>query len=68
MTTPADDPAALVLEATLRARALGWRTITVSRLMRVAAGDNKAMPPHPETAPPSAFSTYRARPAAGGNQ
>lgn len=51
-----------VLEATRRARILGWRTITVSRLARVAAGDEKAMPPDPATAPKSAFSTYRPRP------
>lgn len=62
----ADVAAALrVLDATRRARQLGWRTITVSRLMRVASGDDKAMPPDPATAPPSAFGTYRPRAAAG---
>ncbi|MCX5137619.1 hypothetical protein OOK06_36740 [Streptomyces sp. NBC_00340] len=59
MTEPT--PADRVLEATRRARALGWRTITVSRLARIAAGDEKAMPPDPATAPRSAFSTYRSR-------
>jgi hypothetical protein len=55
-------PADRVLEATRRARALGWRTIAVSRLTRIAAGDERAMPPDPASAPKSAFSTYRPRP------
>jgi hypothetical protein len=59
MTTTDTAAALRLLEAARRARALGWRTITVSRLIRIAIGDGKAMPPDPATAPPSAFSTYR---------
>lgn len=48
-----------LLEAVHRARGLGWRTITVDRLVRIANGDDdKAMPPHPETAPKSARGTH----------
>lgn len=48
-----------LLEAVHRARGLGWRTITVDRLVRIANGDDdKAMPPRPETAPKSARGTY----------
>lgn len=50
-----------LLEATRRARVLGWRTITVARLARIAAGDETAMPPDPATAPKSAFGSYRPR-------
>lgn len=49
-----------LLEAVHRARGLGWRTVTVDRLVRIANGDDKAMPPHPETAPQSARGTYHA--------
>ncbi|MGW3308157.1 hypothetical protein ACWDG9_16405 [Streptomyces sp. NPDC001073] len=48
-----------LLQAVHRARRLGWRTITVNRLVRVANGDDpEAMPPHPDTAPKSARGTY----------
>lgn len=48
-----------LLEAVHRCRGLGWRTITVDRLVRIANGDDdKAMPPHPETAPKSARGTH----------
>jgi hypothetical protein len=50
-----------LLEAVHRARALGWRTVTVDRLVRIANGDDpKAMPPDPATAPKSARSTHHA--------
>ena len=58
---PVCTPAELLQEGVRRARALGWRTITVSRLIRLAAGDKTALPPDPRTAPPSAFGTYRPR-------
>lgn len=48
-----------LLEAVHRTRGLGWRTVTVNRLVRIANGDDKAMPPHPDTAPRSAFGPYR---------
>lgn len=47
--------AQLVLEAAARAERLGWRTITLKRLQRLAEGDEKALPPDPATAPRSAF-------------
>lgn len=47
-----------LLEAVHRARGLGWRTVTVDRLVRVANGDDKAMPPHPADAPKSKRGTY----------
>ena len=47
-----------LLEAVHRCRALGWRTITVDRLVRIANGNDQAMPPDPATAPPSARGTY----------
>lgn len=48
-----------LLEAVHRCRALGWRTITVDRLVRIANGDDgKAMPPDPNTAPPSTRGNY----------
>jgi len=48
-----------LLEAVHRCRALGWRTVTVDRLVRIANGDDaKAMPPDPATAPPGARGTY----------
>lgn len=50
-----------LLEAVHRCRALGWRTVTVDRLVRIANGDDaKAMPPDPERAPRSARGTYHA--------
>ncbi|WP_020141163.1 hypothetical protein [Streptomyces sp. 351MFTsu5.1] len=49
-----------LLEAVHRCRGLGWRTVTVDRLVRVANGDDKAMPPDPATAPRSARGTYHA--------
>jgi len=47
-----------LLEAVHRARGLGWRTITVDRLVRLVNGDDKAMPPHPDTAPKSRRGTH----------
>lgn len=47
--------AELILEALARAERLGWRTITLRRLRRLATGDEKALPPDPRTAPRSAF-------------
>lgn len=48
-----------LLEAVHRCRALGWRTVTVDRLVRIANGDDdKAMPPDPAAAPKSARGTY----------
>jgi hypothetical protein len=50
-----------LLEAVHRLRALGWRTVTVDRLVRIANGnDAKAMPPNPAAAPKSARGTYHA--------
>ncbi|GHF07997.1 hypothetical protein GCM10014715_74890 [Streptomyces spiralis] len=50
-----------LLEAVHRCRALGWRTITVDRLVRITNGDDaKAMPPDPATAPRSARGTHHA--------
>lgn len=63
-TTPARDPGELLYEAARRAAELGWRTITVARLRKLAQGDASALPPGPATAPPSAFGTYRPRPTA----
>jgi hypothetical protein len=48
-------PAELILEALARAERMGWRTITLQRLRKLAAGDEKALPPDPVTAPISAF-------------
>jgi hypothetical protein len=49
-----------LLEAVHRCRGLGWRTVTVDRLVRIANGDDdKAMPPNPADAPKSARGTYR---------
>lgn len=59
----ASDPNQLLAEAARRAADLGWRTITVARLTRLRLGDASALPPDPQTAPPSAFGTYRPRPA-----
>jgi len=47
--------AQLILEATARAERLGWRTITLKRLRRLAEGNRDALPPDPSTAPRSAF-------------
>lgn len=58
MTTPAKQPTpptALLLQALDRARRLGWRTITVDRLLKLQLGDEGALPPDPATAPLSAF-------------
>jgi hypothetical protein len=50
-----------LLEAVHRTRELGWRTVTVDRLVRIAnADDDTAMPPDPATAPKSARGTYYA--------
>jgi hypothetical protein len=46
--------AARLVTAVDRADRLGWRTITIDRLLRIAEGDASAMPPDPATAPPSA--------------
>jgi len=50
-----------LLEAVHRCRALGWRTVTIDRLVRIANGPEEAedaMPPDPATAPKSARGTY----------
>jgi hypothetical protein len=47
--------AQLILTAAARAERLGWRTITLKRLQRLADGDETALPPDPATAPRSAF-------------
>jgi len=48
-----------LVEAVYRCRALGWRTVTVDRLVRLANGDDpKAMPPDPVTAPKSVRGTH----------
>ncbi|MDX2813359.1 hypothetical protein PV410_12450 [Streptomyces sp. PA03-5A] len=39
------DPDDLLREAVIRATALGWRTLSVRRLQRLAAGDRTALPP-----------------------
>lgn len=49
-----------LLEAVHRCRGLGWRTITVDRLVRIANGDDKAMPPDPTNAPRSVRGTHYA--------
>ncbi len=48
-------PVELILEALARAERLGWRTITLRRLRRLAMEDETALPPDPSTAPRSAF-------------
>lgn len=45
----------LILEALARAERLGWRTITLRRLRKLAMGDETALPPDPATAPARAF-------------
>ena len=60
-TTEADriETALRLLEAVHRLRGLGWRTVTVDRLVRIANGDDDtAMPPNPADAPKSARGTY----------
>jgi len=47
-----------LLEAVHRCRELGWRTVTVDRLVRIANADAKAMPPNPATAPKSKRGTH----------
>lgn len=48
-----------LLEAVHRCRELGWRTVTVDRLVRIANGDDyTAMPPNPATAPKSKRGTH----------
>lgn len=48
-----------LLEAVHRCRELGWRTVTVDRLVRIANGDDHtAMPPNPATAPKSKRGTH----------
>ncbi|MFF5589700.1 hypothetical protein [Streptomyces hygroscopicus] len=49
------DPAELLREAIDRAARLGWRTVTVGRLRRLARGDEAALPPDPATAPRSGY-------------
>lgn len=49
-----------LLEAVHRLRGLGWRTVTVDRLVRIANGDETAMPPHEDSAPKSQRGTYHA--------
>lgn len=70
MTDPTDSQreavniALRLVTAVDRADRLGWRTITIDRLLRIAEGDPSAMPPDPATAPRSAFgSRPRRRPA-----
>lgn len=53
--------AARLVTAVDRADQLGWDKISVDRLLRVAHGDTKALPPDPATAPPSAFGSRRRR-------
>lgn len=48
----------LLTEGARRAAALGWRTIAVSRLVRLAVGDRTALPPDPVAAPRSRRGTY----------
>lgn len=59
-TTEAEriESALRLLEAVHRCRGLGWRTVTVDRLVRIANGEPKAMPHDPATAPKSARGTY----------
>lgn len=47
--------AALLFQAVEYAEGLGWSQIGVDRLLRVARGDDSALPPDPATAPRSAF-------------
>lgn len=48
-----------LVEAVYRCRALGWRTVTVDRLVRLTNGDDtRAMPPDPMTAPKSVRGTH----------
>ena len=48
-----------LLEVVRRCRELGWRTVTVDRLVRLANGDDyTAMPPNPATAPKSKRGTH----------
>jgi hypothetical protein len=47
VTSPGRD---LVAEGIIRANRLGWRTLTLRRLRRLAAGDTSALPPDPATA------------------
>ncbi|RSN13773.1 hypothetical protein DMH25_08270 [Streptomyces sp. WAC 01325] len=54
-----NEAALRLLEAVHRCRELGWRTVTVDRLVRIANGDDyTAMPPNPDTAPKSKRGTY----------
>ncbi|MGW2550049.1 hypothetical protein [Streptomyces sp. NPDC001635] len=52
---PEDTPGGLIREALRRASKRRWRTLSVRRLTRLAAGDAKALPPAPP-APPVAAS------------
>lgn len=52
------DMAARLTKAIDRADRLGWRTITIDRLLRIAEGDSSAMPPDPAEG-------ARQRPASG---
>lgn len=56
------ESALLLLECVHRCRALGWRTVTVDRLVRIANGDDdgKSMPPDPATAPKPRRGTHHA--------
>jgi len=47
-----------LLDAVQRCRELGWRTVTVNRLVRIANGDPMAFPPDPATAPDYRRGTY----------
>ncbi|MGW2550654.1 hypothetical protein [Streptomyces sp. NPDC001635] len=49
-----------LLEAIHRCRARGWRTVTINRLVRIANGDDTALPPDPTTTPKSARGTHHA--------
>ncbi|MGW3971139.1 hypothetical protein ACWEFD_17805 [Streptomyces ardesiacus] len=49
--TPSKTPLELLTEAIARADALGWRTISLSRLRRLWAGDQSALPAPPKARP-----------------
>ncbi|MEU9405548.1 hypothetical protein AB0E08_07575 [Streptomyces sp. NPDC048281] len=57
------DVAAHLIVAVRRADRLGWHTIGVQRLLRIANGDTSAMVPDPATAAPPASRSRRRRPA-----
>jgi hypothetical protein len=50
-TAQPSSPAEALMLAVVRAQRLGWRTITVRRLARIASGDYTALPPEPPRRP-----------------